>query len=241
MIEAVIFDLDSTLVDDGPNWRRSVSETLDGVCVLHDEVDRDQLKETYYAVAGAVWEEIRGAPAAPWGNMDDEAIVRRVWDETLRQVGIVDADPLEQAVAGYLRLRSLGAPAFDDARDCLDRLFPSYKLGIVTNGTAAIQRPKIESSGLAPYFQVVTTTDVGSGKPQPEIFMHALETLGTTPKSSVYVGDSLSWDVAGANRTGMISVWLNRQSAQRKPGDPTPHAEIRSLAELPELVASMDR
>ena len=51
MIEAVLFDLDSTLVDDGPNWRRSVSETLDAMFALYNGLDRHQLKETYYAVA----------------------------------------------------------------------------------------------------------------------------------------------------------------------------------------------
>lgn len=43
--------------------------------------------------------------------------------------------------------------------------------------------------------------------------MHALDALDVAAGASVYVGDSLSWDVGGANGAGMASVWVNRKSA----------------------------
>ena len=79
MIHAVLFDLDNTLVDDGPNWRRSVAETVQGICNIHNGVDVESLRRMYYAAAGSVWDEIRTVEAPPWGNMDDETIVGRVW------------------------------------------------------------------------------------------------------------------------------------------------------------------
>ena len=52
MIDTVLFDLDATLVDDGPNWRRSVNETIKLVCSRHGDADADAVRENYYAAAG---------------------------------------------------------------------------------------------------------------------------------------------------------------------------------------------
>ena len=92
---------------------------------------------------------------------------------------------------------------------------------------------------MARYFRVTTTTDIGFGKPGPEIFMHALDALGVPADAAVYVGDSLTWDVRGvrgAGNAGVVSVWLNRNGSERTSDDPLPDAQIVSLAELPELV-----
>ena len=42
---------------------------------------------------------------------------------------------------------------------------------------------------------MTATTDIGFGKPGPEIFLHALDALGVPADASVYVGDSLRWGV----------------------------------------------
>ena len=84
MIRAVLFDLDATLVDDGLNWRRSVTQVLEWVCDRHGHVDLQDLQTAYYAVAGEIWETVKDAPAAPWGNMDAEQIVQRDWPNTSR-------------------------------------------------------------------------------------------------------------------------------------------------------------
>ena len=109
MIDTVLFDLDATLVDDGPNWRRSVNETIELVCSRHGDADAEAVREKYYAAAGSVWEEIRSAETAPWGNMDDEGIVTKVWKKTLAQMLVENTDTLQQAVSKYLGLRSSGA------------------------------------------------------------------------------------------------------------------------------------
>ena len=116
MIDTVLFDLDGTLVDYGPAWRQSVTDTVGAVCARHSGIDSEHLREAYYAVADLVWEEIRNVEAAPWGNMDDEATVDRVWRATLSKVGISDRDTLREAVRTYLRPSSFGAHTFEDAK-----------------------------------------------------------------------------------------------------------------------------
>jgi 2-haloacid dehalogenase/putative hydrolase of the HAD superfamily len=58
---------------------------------------------------------------------------------------------------------------------------------------------------------VVTSEDAKSYKPQPEIFLMALDKMGVQPSQVLHIGDSLSSDVAGAYNLGIDSFWLNRK------------------------------
>ena len=44
-----------------------------------------------------------------------------------------------------------------------------------------------------------------------EIFKLACEHAGVLLKEAVFVGDSIQYDIIGANRAGMTSVWINRK------------------------------
>ena len=53
---------------------------------------------------------------------------------------------------------------------------------------------------------IVFSEEVGFRKPQPEIFLHALEELGVEPENAMFVGDRLDTDVQGAAQVGMATV-----------------------------------
>ena len=96
---------------------------------------------------------------------------------------------------------------------------------------------KVEALGIGRYLETVAISgEVGSGKPDPEIFGVALTALGVPPHRAAHVGDSLESDVRGAVRAGIHAVWLNRRGATRPPGAAKPGATIRTLAELPGLL-----
>ncbi|MBP5222136.1 MAG: HAD-IA family hydrolase, partial [Lachnospiraceae bacterium] len=44
-----------------------------------------------------------------------------------------------------------------------------------------------------------------SGKPNPKGYRRAMELLGTTPETTVFVGDQLFTDIWGAKRSGILS------------------------------------
>ena len=173
--------------------------------------------------------------------MDEPRVVRKVWRSALAEWPAAGEEAVELAAVTYVRFRSARVSLFADVRDCLAVLRARYRLGVITNGSSATHLPKIAAAGLDVYFESVTTTDCGSGKPFPAIFAHALASLDAESVHSVYVGDSLPWDIGGANRAGMISVWLNRSVAERGAGDPVPRAEVASLHELPELLSRLSR
>jgi putative hydrolase of the HAD superfamily len=95
----------------------------------------------------------------------------------------------------------------------LSRLSSRYRLGIVSNfygNLAAVCR----ETGLARSIGVaVDSTSVGCKKPDPRIFQAALDALGAGPTQAVFVGDSLSRDMAGARGIGMRHVWLSPEAA----------------------------
>ena len=67
----------------------------------------------------------------------------------------------------------------------------------------------LESFGIRSAIRVViTSASAGYYKSRPEIYHHAAEEIGADPARMVHVGDSLRFDVAGARRAGMGTVWL---------------------------------
>lgn len=237
-ITAIFFDLDGTLVDDDANWPRSVTATVNAVTDRHMTIDAEELEAAYYRNSERVWKEVQDADISPFGDMDATTLTTRVWTGALADIGVDDDVVLSRAVGTYHRLRNTGLSKFGDVDDCLNVLQTEYRLAVITNGHAETQQPKLDSAELSGYFESVTTVDIGFGKPQVEIFEHALNGLGVSAAESVYVGDYLQWDVAGANAAGMHSLWINRRDKTRGADDPEPDAEITTLADLPEVIAA---
>jgi HAD superfamily hydrolase (TIGR01509 family) len=55
---------------------------------------------------------------------------------------------------------------------------------------------------------VITSASSGYYKSDPGIYRAAMETAEASPEHSVHVGDSLRWDVWGAQQAGMATVWF---------------------------------
>ena len=113
--------------------------------------------------------------------------------EHLMRAALASAAPIPGAVDAVRTLAAAGVP-----------------LGVVSS---AVYHPFLEwtldAFGIRETFQViVTSASAGFYKSRPEIFWHAAEALATTPERMVHVGDSLRYDVGGAARAGMGTVWL---------------------------------
>jgi 2-haloalkanoic acid dehalogenase type II len=78
---------------------------------------------------------------------------------------------------------------------------------------------------------VITSEDVQSYKPRPEMFEQALKLSNLSKDEVLHVGDSLSSDVNGAMNMGIKSVWINRNNKELK-GEIKPSYIINNLNEL---------
>jgi len=122
---------------------------------------------------------------------------------------------------------------YPDALPCLEAL-AGLRMGIISNGDSAVQRAKMERTGIMGRFDpVVVSGDVGVAKPAAGIFLEACCRVGEPPERCCYVGDLLETDALGSSGAGLRGVWLDRQGLSR--GDEAV-AVIRGLGELPELL-----
>ena len=116
----------------------------------------------------------------------------------------------------------------------LARLSPRYRLGIVSNFYGNLDAVCRET-GLAPHLTAALDSSVvGAEKPDPRIFRSALEAVRAQAEETIFIGDSLARDMAGARGVGIPHVWL---SAEGEQACCSSDRVIRRLAELEEVLA----
>lgn len=102
---------------------------------------------------------------------------------------------------------------FEDTCSTLTELQQrGFLLGVVTNRTWG-GKPFLEGMqklGLLAYFDsdhIAISADLGICKPNPAIFLHALNALNVKPEEAAMVGDSLHADIFGAKELNMLAIW----------------------------------
>lgn len=232
---SIVFDLDSTLLDNS-SYQDTLAEICRQVSELHPGVEPRQLQQANLTI----WTSNKNRYMTElWdGTKDTFSLGEEVWELTLAQCGIQSRSIAREAArihdateAGHIRL-------YADARSAVQTLQQAgIRMALVTNGPSQLQRRKIDILGIAPWFEaVLVSAEVGHSKPEPEIYMLALESLNADPKDAWFVGDNLYTDIAGANNVGMPSVWVNRTGEPLPPDAPVPTHEVRTLAPLPGLM-----
>ena len=112
-----------------------------------------------------------------------------------------------------------------------------FRTAILSNGSPAMLESAVAAAGLEGLLDAVLSADaVATFKTDHRVYQHALDVLGV-PAASVSFQSSNAWDAHGAADFGLQVVWCNRygQRRERLPGKPD--HEIRTLAELPALLA----
>jgi 2-haloalkanoic acid dehalogenase type II len=156
---------------------------------------------------------------------------------SLARAGVRERPDLTDSLYhAFMALRHAGVRLYDDTLSALEALRNHYSLALITNGNTDLCR-----LGLDGMFAVVTVAqDCQLWKPDSRIFHLPLQELRLPPHQAVHVGDHQRDDVHGASAAGMKTVWINRRSA-RKAAWCAPDVEIRSLAELPWVLAQLER
>ena len=113
-----------------------------------------------------------------------------------------------------------------------------FMTAILSNGTPQMLAAVVDNGGLSGLFDHVLSVEaVGVYKPHPKVYQLACDRLGVAAPAIAFQSSN-AWDAHAASAFGMRSVWCNRygQRGERLPGQPD--FEIRSLAELPALLAA---
>jgi len=151
--------------------------------------------------------------------------------------GSLPAEVLTRLAPAYMEAIQAHVRPLDGAEDTLravrDR---GLHIGLLSNTVwpGAAHRHDLERHGLLPYLEhLVFSADVKAWKPYPEVFQLSLNALGLAPEEAIYVGDSLFFDVWGAQRAGMRGVWVEQARRWLPDGlEVKPDATVKTLPDL---------
>lgn len=109
-----------------------------------------------------------------------------------------------------------------------------FVVGVISNFDSRLLDVS-RALGLTPYLDSFTLSSrAGAAKPDPAIFLRALDCHGLSPREAVHVGDSPGDDVRGAVAAGLVPVLLDRDGRERGPEG---ICTISHLGDLLELLA----
>ncbi len=157
--------------------------------------------------------------------------------ELMGRYGIDDRAAAEAAAQWYRSNRYHGLRLFPDVIATVRALRHASvgprPIGIITNGPADVQRPKIELLGVESLVDfIVISGEFGAAKPDPAIFREALRLADASHEAAVFIGDSPEFDIAGAQAAGIRSIWMNRAGREWAATGPPPDGSVGALAEL---------
>jgi HAD superfamily hydrolase (TIGR01549 family) len=139
-----------------------------------------------------------------------------------------------------------GVELFPGARELLGALRErGLPIALVVDGETDENHIARVRLGLEGLFDAIAISDaVGVSKPDPGIYVRALDELGVGEEDYgrvVMVGNRLERDVRGSRGLGLIAVWLDKSPRYRKePLDPA-EAPDHVISEPLELLDVLDR
>ncbi|MCP5097491.1 MAG: HAD family hydrolase [Chloroflexi bacterium] len=245
-IEAVLFDLDDTLID----WSKKTVHGLD--------VSRQHIGNVYhYLQAGgytlpsedSFFAEFRQTAIQSWGE------AKKIWagvnfgkvlQETFATCGLNPKQiNLDEALKAYNWMPVPGIEPYEDTLMVLNTLRQQqYKIGLITNSMQPMWMRDVELTayGILDFLDArVTSGDTGFMKPHPFIYWSTLDMLETAPRKAVFVGDRPANDIAGANKAGLVSVWIDPPHLKYELNGVQPHFRITQLGQLLPILEKLER
>lgn len=222
--KAILFDLDDTLVDFKASQVLALDLVYDNFYKPH--VEKEDFLSHFHAINHGLWTSVEKM------------------EISITQVGLsrfqilvdklsLSVDP--QATANFYEdLVGSSITWLPGSKETLSLLKDKYKLGIVTNGFAHVQKAKHKTLSLDKWIEFfVISEEVTLSKPQKEIFDLALNEIGEMHSNTLMVGDSLSSDYQGSINAGIDFCWVNAKGDPLPDHFPEPKFTVSSVAELP--------
>jgi len=247
LIRAVLFDYGETLVvaknRDELLFQDAVRSVYDvlrahGLRMGYPEfVERDM--EVYGKYAKLEKAERRDLPDAP----KSEELVASVFpSQTVSGIKRISREAngaFWRVIAENYRLRA-------GTKSTLGRLKEmGIRMAVVSNHhNGKALRDHLDELAISSYFsKVVVSSELAYRKPDPRIFRRCLAALDVAERESLFVGDSLDNDIAGAKAIGMLAVLVVKTPGEVVPGVSgfAPDYTVRDLRDVPRIVNRLTR
>ena len=227
-IDAVLFDMDGTLIEHTWQLAQITDALFERFQLALAPLSQAEFYQVFWPKNADMWYMMVD------GVIDGDTAQRYSYVNTLRALD-KDTSLADDMVAAWSELVLDEAVPFDDTAQVLERLRPHFTTGIVTNGFTSFQRAKIERYRLAEAVDFcLISEEAGFHKPDIRIFQRALQMAGNVaPQRAVFIGDTLTSDIAGALKAGLHTVFINPGNDQSPPaGVP----KVNSLSEFLSLL-----
>jgi HAD superfamily hydrolase (TIGR01549 family) len=241
--DAVLFDLFRTVIVytpaaptakvREPHWRTAMGALRPRAADLLPGVEFDRFLDALVAVS----EEIRRARPPEYLEVPIAERYRRAL-ERLECHG-TQAEAIARELSGLqLEVQAANSTLPAAHRELLESLRGRFRLATVSNfDHAATVHSLLARLGLDRLFSAaVISIEFGRRKPHPTIFREALRRIDSVPQRTLFVGDSLTEDVAGAQSVGLDAAWIDRHGRGVRKGRPMPTYVIRELGEVAKLL-----
>jgi HAD superfamily hydrolase (TIGR01509 family) len=199
VIEAVVFDLDGVLVDSEQVW--------------------DDVREQLARERGGRWHDraqadMMGMSSVEWSRYMHDVVGLAESPEE------INAEVVRRMQARY----SEQLPVLPGAIEAVRRLAEDFRLGLASSSNRPLIDAVLENTGLSELFDVtVSSEEVPSGKPAPDVYLRAAELLDLAPAQVAAIEDSAN-GIRSARAAGMRVLAIPNR---RYPPDP----EALSLAD----------
>lgn len=187
MIEAIIFDMDGTLVDTEP---------------FHTEIELNQFKQNKIEISGEEHQQYLGVTSeVMWRQIASKHSISLTTDELIKQNH-------EESLKYFAALDSI--PVMPELVEVLEKLEANnYKLAVASSSTPEIIDLVLTKTNLKKYFPIIVSgSDVAKSKPAPDIFLFTAHKLGAKPTNCVVIEDSPN-GIKAAKAAGMTCVAYN--------------------------------
>lgn len=225
MIKAVLFDWMNTLTHAEPDRHEQFCQAAKELGI---ELSPQKVIKGVYAAGSQL---PAGAPYR-WRESEDPEVFIRFHNIVLSEAGV----KLPRDIVLEM-LKKVSEVARKETYVLYDDVLPTLKtlkkqgliLGLIT--TLSKDMNLICSNlGLDSYLDfVVTAMEVGAHKPEPPIFLAALERARINASEAIYVGDQYDTDVVGARGVGIKPILIDRYDLSPEVSD---CPRIHSLIEV---------
>lgn len=163
-------------------------------------------------------------------------VARSVLDVLWAGVGDLRRDPAaatEHVMAGFAELE----PHADVVPGVRALAAAGHPLATLSNGSASVARALLDRAGIAEHFtHLLSVEEVGVWKPDHRVYDHAVTVCEVNPRDVVLVAVH-PWDLHGAHRAGLRTVYLDRRGTPYPEVFAAPDIHIHALPELVEALA----
>jgi len=177
--KAIIFDLDGTLIDSMGLW-----EEIDRIYL--DKFGYDLPKDLQKNIEGKSFDETAIYFKTHFNLMDDVEVIKKDWHD-LAEEFYKERVRIKSSVKELLiKIKSLNMP-----------------MAIATSNSKELAMMALKTNNIEKYFDaIVTSCEVGKGKPSPDVFLETAKRLNVSPIECLVFEDTHA-GVIGAKKAGM--------------------------------------